>query len=163
MQRQLPLSISQEKFRRDCFIFRLFTAGLGRVWTALRWQVRSEAAAVLLVGAAMCPACHAALKCAAGHDAFRADQVPTNSTHSKCTGQNGFSCSGGFNRLCASAPVRPFQHRQRGSSPHLIFMRPPPSARGSARHSSSTPRSSERSCSPAQRPRPWWRAGRAAG
>lgn len=45
----------------------------------------------LLVGAAMCPACDAALSCAAGHDAFRADRVPTNFSHSECTGQNGFS------------------------------------------------------------------------
>lgn len=35
------------------------------------------------------------LKCAAGHDAFRANQVPTKNTHSKCIGQNGFSCFGG--------------------------------------------------------------------
>ena len=45
----------------------------------------------LLVGAAMCPACDAALSCAAGHDAFRADRVPTNFSHSECTGQNRFS------------------------------------------------------------------------
>lgn len=45
----------------------------------------------LLVGAATCPACDAALSCAAGHDAFRADRVPTNCSHSRCTGQNGFS------------------------------------------------------------------------
>ena len=45
----------------------------------------------LLVGAAMYPAFDAALLIAAGHDAFRADRVPTISSHSKCTGQNGFS------------------------------------------------------------------------
>jgi hypothetical protein len=46
---------------------------------------------LLLVGAAMCSAFGAAFTCAAGHDAFRAGQVPTISSHSKCNGQNGFS------------------------------------------------------------------------
>src|SRR3546814_2726757 len=45
----------------------------------------------LLVGAAMCPAFDAALSYAAGHDAFRADLVPTICSHSRCTGQSGFS------------------------------------------------------------------------
>jgi hypothetical protein len=45
----------------------------------------------LLVGAATCSAYDAALLCAAGHDAFRANQVPTKSMPSKCTGPNGFS------------------------------------------------------------------------
>ena len=44
-----------------------------------------------LVGAAMCSAFDAAFTCAAGHNAFRAGQVPTISSHSKCNGQNGFS------------------------------------------------------------------------
>src|SRR5947209_20151766 len=35
----------------------------------------------------MCSAFDAAFTCAAGHDAFRADQVPTKSTHSKCIGR----------------------------------------------------------------------------
>ena len=30
---------------------------------------------------------------AAGHNAFRGNRVPTNSTHSKCDGENGFSRS----------------------------------------------------------------------
>jgi hypothetical protein len=67
---------------------------LGRseaVWTALRWQVVSWGCHGLLVGAAMCSAFDAAFTCAAGHDAFRADRVPTISPHSKCIGQNGFS------------------------------------------------------------------------
>ena len=38
-----------------------------------------------------CPAFVAALSCAAGHDAFRADRVATKSSHSRCTSQNGFS------------------------------------------------------------------------
>ena len=46
---------------------------------------------LLLVGAAMCSAFDAAFTCAAGHNAFRAGQVPTISSHSKCNGQNGFS------------------------------------------------------------------------
>ncbi len=46
---------------------------------------------LLPVGAAMCSAFDAAFTCAAGHNAFRAGQVPTISSHSKCNGQNGFS------------------------------------------------------------------------
>jgi hypothetical protein len=46
---------------------------------------------LLLVGAAICSAFNAAFTCAAGHNAFRAGQVPTISSHSKCNGQNGFS------------------------------------------------------------------------
>jgi hypothetical protein len=45
---------------------------------------------LLLVGAAMCSAFDAAFTCAAGQDAFRADQVPAISSYSKCNGQNGF-------------------------------------------------------------------------
>jgi hypothetical protein len=40
----------------------------------------------LLVGSAF----DTALTCTAGHDAFRPDQVPTKSSHSRCTGPNGF-------------------------------------------------------------------------
>jgi hypothetical protein len=91
-----------------------FSTQLGRVWTVSvgKWF---SGLRVPLVGAAMCSAFDAALPCAAGHDAFRANLVPTKSTHSKCIGQNGFSRSGGFNRLCASAPGRPSQHRQPAS------------------------------------------------
>jgi len=45
---------------------------------------------VALVGAAMYPACYAAIPCAAGHNAIRASQVPIESTHSKCSGLVGF-------------------------------------------------------------------------
>ena len=51
---------------------------------------------LLLVGAAMCSAYDAAFTCAAGHDAFRADRVPTKSSHSRCTGPNDRACR----RLC---------------------------------------------------------------
>jgi hypothetical protein len=43
-----------------------------------------------LVGAAMCSTYDAALSCAAGHNAFRAAQVPIVSSHSRCTAQMGF-------------------------------------------------------------------------
>ena len=39
----------------------------------------------VLAGAVMCPAFCAAFACAAGHNAFRASQVPIESPHSKCS------------------------------------------------------------------------------
>jgi hypothetical protein len=44
-----------------------------------------------LVGAVMCPACYASFPYAAGHNAFRASQVPIDSPHLKCTTHRGFS------------------------------------------------------------------------
>ena len=67
----------------------------------------------LLVGAVMCPACYAGFPYTAGHNAFRASQVPINSPHLKCTTRSGFSRDGGFNRLCALTPVRPSQLQRR--------------------------------------------------
>ena len=59
-----------------------------------------------LVGAAMCPACHAAFPYAAGHNAIRASQVPIESSHSKCFGLVGFpepAVSTGFMHSLQSA------------------------------------------------------------
>src|SRR5262249_5884102 len=77
-----------------------------------------------LVGAAMCPASHAAFPCAAGLNAIRASRVPIESTHSKCSGLGGFSRAGGFNRLCAFTSLRPSQLQRRLAAP--IPTRPSP-------------------------------------
>jgi len=39
----------------------------------------------VLAGAVMCTACFAGFSCAAGHNAFRASQVPIENSHSRCS------------------------------------------------------------------------------
>jgi hypothetical protein len=81
----------------------------GRVWTALRWQGLLKASAHRWSVRSCVRPVHAALPCAAGHNALRASQVPIDSSHSKCSTHSGFSRAGGFDRLCAFTPVRPSQ------------------------------------------------------
>ena len=56
---------------------------MGRVWTALRWQGISWCCAFRWLRRPCVRPVVAALTCAAGHDAFRANRVPTYSTRSK--------------------------------------------------------------------------------
>jgi len=54
----------------------------GRVWTALRWQGFLKFLHIAGRWSCVRPV-HAALPCAAGHNALRASQVPIDSSHSK--------------------------------------------------------------------------------
>ena len=61
------------------------------VWTALRWQVRSRASQCWLVRPCVRPV--RAVHGAAGHNAIRAERVPTNCAHSRCWVVVGFPAS----------------------------------------------------------------------
>lgn len=94
---------------------------LGRVWTALRWQgvfeaLRSAGRGGHVSGLSM-RLCHAPL---AMMPFARTGSRPIARARS-ATAQNGFSRSGGFNRLGASTPLCPFQHRRRESSAPKLY------------------------------------------
>jgi len=56
---------------------------MGRVWTALRWQGFFWGNTFRWLERPCVRPVVAAFQCAAGHDAFRANRVPTYSTRSK--------------------------------------------------------------------------------